>query len=94
MKTVTRILALTGVAGLATVLLVASAVTAGTITIKYSDSDPPGGVRTDFVKNVWMPEMIKQTGGKVAFQDFWGGAMVSAHEPTPASAGCTRPETR
>jgi TRAP-type C4-dicarboxylate transport system substrate-binding protein len=84
MKTATRFLALTGVVVLAAVLLVSSAVTAGTITIKYSDSDPPGGVRTNFVKNVWFPEMVKQTGGKIAFQDYWGGAMVTAPESLKA----------
>jgi TRAP-type C4-dicarboxylate transport system substrate-binding protein len=84
MKTATRIVALTGVVALAVVLLAASAVTAGTITVKYSDHDPPGGVRTNFVKNVWFPEMIKQTGNKITIQDYWGGAMVSAPEALKA----------
>lgn len=51
-----------------------------TITIKYSDHDPPGGMRTDFVKNVWLPEIVKQTGGRVKIQDFWGGALFSSKE--------------
>ena len=69
------------------VLLVVSAsavAQAGTITIKYSDHDPPGGVRTNYVKNVWFPEMIKQTGNKITIQDYWGGAMVSAPEALKA----------
>ena len=43
----------------------ASVTTAKTYTMKYSDHDPPGGMRTDFLKNVWLPEIEKQTGGKV-----------------------------
>lgn len=50
------------------------------IVIKYSDSDPPGGMRTDFVKDVWFPEIIKQTNGKVEIQDFWGGALLGPPE--------------
>jgi TRAP-type C4-dicarboxylate transport system substrate-binding protein len=51
-----------------------------TIIIKYSDHDPPGGMRTDFLKEVWLPEIVKQTGGKVKIQDFWGGALLGSKE--------------
>lgn len=73
-------------AALVFLLMTAAGATAqaGTITIKYSDHDPPGGVRTNYVKNVWFPEMIKQTGNKIAIQDYWGGAMVSAPEALKA----------
>lgn len=50
------------------------------IVIKYSDSDPPGGMRTDFLKNVWFPEIIKQTNGRVKIQDFWGSALLGPPE--------------
>lgn len=53
---------------------------AGSITIKYSDHDPPGGMRTAFVKNVWLPEIEKETGGQVKIQDFWGGALMGSKE--------------
>ncbi|MBS1116117.1 MAG: transporter substrate-binding protein, partial [candidate division NC10 bacterium] len=78
------VLGMLGALALVAALVAPSGVVAGTITIKYTDSDPPGGVRTNYVKNVWFPEMVKQTGGKVAFQDFWGGAMVSAPESLKA----------
>lgn len=59
----------------------ASAICQGqTVTIKYSDHDPPGGMRTDFVKRVWLPEIVKQTDGKVKIQDFWGGALLGSKE--------------
>lgn len=51
-----------------------------TITIKYSDSDPPGGVRTEFLKNVWIPAVERETKGAVKIQDFWGAALLSAPE--------------
>jgi len=51
-----------------------------TILIKYSDHDPPGGMRTQFLKEVWLPEVVKQTGGKVKIHDFWGGALLSSKE--------------
>jgi TRAP-type C4-dicarboxylate transport system substrate-binding protein len=37
-------------------------------------------MRTEFLKNVWFSEIVKQTGGKVKFQDFWGGALLSSKE--------------
>jgi len=50
------------------------------IVIKYSDSDPPTGMRTAFVKDFWLPEVVKQTNGKVKFQDFWGSALLGPPE--------------
>lgn len=61
-------------------LILAPVCEAQTITIKYSDHDPPGGMRTDFLKKVWLPEIEKQTGGKVKIQDFWGGALMGSKE--------------
>lgn len=50
------------------------------IILKYSDSDPPGGIRTDFLREFWLPEMVKQTNGKVEFHDFWGSALLGPPE--------------
>ena len=30
-------------------------------TLKYTDHDPLGGMRTQFNKDVWLPEIEKQT---------------------------------
>ena len=30
----------------------------GEMTLKYSDHDPPGGMRTGFNKDVWLPEEL------------------------------------
>jgi len=53
---------------------------AADVTLKYSDHDPLGGMRTNFVKEVWLAEIEKQSGGKVKIQDFWGGALMSSRE--------------
>lgn len=50
------------------------------IVIKYSDSDPPGGVRTAFMADYFLPEVEKQTDGQIEFQDFWGGALLGPPE--------------
>ena len=68
------------IVALSTVLLVPALLQAQTINIKYSDHDPPGGMRTKFIKEVWLDEIVKQTGGKVKVQDFWGGALMSSKE--------------
>ncbi len=68
--------------GLAAILAVgvSGVASAADITLKYNDHDPLGGMRTNFVKNTWLPEIAKQTGGKLAIQDFWGGALLSSKE--------------
>ena len=53
---------------------------ADAIKMKYSDHDPPGGMRTDFVKDVWLAEIQKQTGDRIKIQDFWGGALMGSKE--------------
>jgi TRAP-type C4-dicarboxylate transport system substrate-binding protein len=62
------------------ILIFASLAEAKTVTFKYSDHDPPGGMRTEFLKNVWLPEIEKQTGGKLKIPDFWGAALLSSKE--------------
>lgn len=48
------------------------------IVLTYSDHDPTGGLRTKFVKEVWLPEIVKQTNGQVEIQDFWGGSLLES----------------
>lgn len=69
-----------GIVSVLMVLSLAAVCQAGAIKIKYSDHDPPGGMRTDFVKNVWLAEIQKQTGDQVKIQDFWGGALMGSKE--------------
>jgi len=53
---------------------------AAELTVKYSDHDAPGGMRTDFVKNVWLPEIEKQTGGDLKIRPFFGGTLLKSKE--------------
>jgi len=50
------------------------------IVINYSDSDPTTAMRSTFVKDVWLPEIEKQTHGKVKMQAFWGGSVLGHSE--------------
>jgi TRAP-type C4-dicarboxylate transport system substrate-binding protein len=80
MKTLRLFLGTLGALALLLALAAPTPAVAGTITLKYSDHDPPGGMRTDFVKKVWLAEIEKQTGGKVKIQDFIGGSLLSSKE--------------
>ncbi len=53
---------------------------AGTVKLKYSDHDPPNGMRTGFVENVWLPEIQNQLGDKVKIQSFMGGSLMGSKE--------------
>lgn len=49
-------------------------------TIRYSDHDPLGGMRTDFVKEVWLPEITEQSGGDIEVRDFFGASLLGSKE--------------
>ena len=69
----------TGVAALL-VLGVGGTASAADITLKYTDHDPGGGMRTTLIKETWLPAIAEQSGGKIAVQDFWGGALMGSKE--------------
>lgn len=49
-------------------------------TLKYSDHDATGGMRTDFVKNVWLPAIEEKTGGEIKVRPFFGGTLLGDKE--------------
>ena len=75
-----KFLAITTGAAALLALSLGGTASAADITLKYSDHDPLGGMRTNFVKETWLPEIEKQSGGKVKIQDFWGGALMGSKE--------------
>ena len=77
-KTRRLLLCMAGAAALAS-LTVACSRSSG-LALNYSDHDPLGGMRTQFVKEVWLPEIAAQSGGEIAVRDFWGGALLSSKE--------------
>lgn len=50
------------------------------LALNYSDHDPLGGMRTQFVKDVWLPEIVAQSNGEIRIRDFWGGALLGSKE--------------
>ena len=58
--------------------LLAACTESSGISLNYSDHDPLGGMRTQFVKDVWLPEIVAQSGGQIRIRDFWGGALLSS----------------
>ena len=64
----------------AALLCMAGGVAAADLTLKYSDHDPLGGMRTQFVQDVWLPEIVAQSGDTIEVQDFWGGALLGSKE--------------
>ena len=50
------------------------------LTLNYSDHDPLGGMRTQFVQEVWLPEISRQSNDEIEVRDFWGGALLSSKE--------------
>lgn len=59
-------------------MLAASSVAAE--TLRYSDHDPLGGMRTQFVNDVWLPEIEKQSDGALEVRPFFGGALLGSKE--------------
>ena len=49
-------------------------------TMRYSDHDPLGGMRTDFVNEVWLPEITEQSNGEIEIRDFFGGSLLGSKE--------------
>src|SRR5699024_9672790 len=48
--------------------------------LEYSDDNPPGGMRTDFIIDVWIPEIEKQTDNRVKVNTNMGGSLFDTSE--------------
>jgi TRAP-type C4-dicarboxylate transport system substrate-binding protein len=53
---------------------------AKTFKLKYADSDPMGGMRPVFMRDVLFPDIEKRTNGQVKINQFWGGVLLSGKE--------------
>ncbi len=69
-----------GVASAVVFSLGAAAPSAYAAEAKYSDHDPLGGMRPQFLHDVWFPEIEKQTGGALKIRSFFGGALMKSKE--------------
>lgn len=50
------------------------------ITLNYSDHDPPTGMRTKFLQEFWFPAIEEETEGKVKINPVFGGGLLSSSE--------------
>lgn len=73
-------LTMLGAAGAVVLALTASPHHAFAAEVKYSDHDPMGGMRPVFLRDVWFPEIEKQTGGALKVRSFFGGSLLKAKE--------------
>ncbi len=65
---------------IASVILTTGSLALQAETLKYSDHDALGGTRTDFVNDVWLPEIANQTNGAVEIRPFFGGTLLGSKE--------------
>lgn len=49
-------------------------------TLRYSDHDPLGGMRTQFVNDVWLPAIEKDSDGDIEIKSFFGGVLLGSKE--------------
>lgn len=72
-----------GFSSLAATLLAAAIATAGTAqadTIRYTDHDPLGGMRTQFVNDVWLKAIETRSSGEFEVRPFFGAALMGSKE--------------
>lgn len=50
------------------------------ITLNYSDHDPPTGMRTEFLQEYWFPAIEEETEGKVQINPVFGGGLLTSSE--------------
>lgn len=60
--------------------IIGVASTANADTLRYSDHDPLGGMRTQFVSAVWLSEIEKQSEGDLGVKAFFGGVLMGSKE--------------
>src|SRR5699024_2496386 len=57
------------------------------ITLNYSDHDPPNGMRTKFLQEYWFPAIEDETDGKVRINPVFGGGLLSSSEALDGEIG-------
>lgn len=49
-------------------------------TLKFSDHEPLGGMRTRFLKEVVFPSIEKESNGRLKIEDYWDGKIAAAYD--------------
>lgn len=61
-------------------LALALPLTAQARTLKYSDHDPLGGMRSKYIKDVFFAAIEKESQGRLKIEDYWGGVLANGNE--------------
>lgn len=62
-----------------TALLIPTTVSAVQI-LKYTDHEPPGGMRTSFIKDVFFAEIEKESHGRLKVEDHWNSELSRSYD--------------
>lgn len=49
-------------------------------TLRYTDHEPLGGMRTQFIKDVFFPAVEKESGGRLKIADYWNGELATGYD--------------
>ncbi len=65
-------------------LLIAASLLSGPVaaagTLVYSDHEPPGGMRTRFIKEVFFAAIERESGGRLKIEDHWDGELSRSYD--------------
>jgi TRAP-type C4-dicarboxylate transport system substrate-binding protein len=84
---------------LALTLLLLPAAASATTTLRYTDHEPLGTMRTRFIHDVFFPAIEKESQGRLKIEEHWGGelstgydALLTVREGKTADIGIVVPE--
>jgi TRAP-type C4-dicarboxylate transport system substrate-binding protein len=59
-------------------------------TLIYTDHEPLGGMRTEFIKNVFFPAIEKESRGRLKIEPHWNGELSSSYDALKTVAAGTK----
>ncbi len=65
---------------LALALLLLPAGVCATTTLRYTDHEPLGAMRTRFIKDVFFPAIEKESQGRLKIEDHWNGELSTGYD--------------
>lgn len=61
-------------------LLLLPAAVSATTTLRYTDHEPLGGMRTGFIHDVFFPAVEKESQGRLKIEAHWGGELSTSYD--------------
>lgn len=71
---------------LSLIALLAASVANADVTLKYSDHEPYGNMRTRFIQDVFFKAVEEESQGKIKIDAHWGGELANPHHELEALA--------